>query len=202
MEASKTHNLRAAGLSKGSIWTEFQIPVLRPANLQRYTKVAWAVLSVLICSWNKRTKPNQIANQEVTRQIGSLTNAFSTKLLTPGLWGIMKDLCVWCSKDVLGAVSLSLTPPPPTMFLSPMIPLAILHAESFIAFVTSFAAQLYNIWIISLSCVSVDFSLLKTRLSVTSVSAPVDGFLMALNRLASWHFLVRIRRDNACKCRL
>ena len=32
-------------------------------------KVAWAVFSVLICSWNKGTqKPHQIANQEVTGQ--------------------------------------------------------------------------------------------------------------------------------------
>lgn len=42
-------------------------------------------------------------------------------------------------------------------FLFPMIPLAKLHAEAFAAFVTYFAVQLYNIWIISLSCFSVDF---------------------------------------------
>lgn len=41
-------------------------------------------------------------------------------------------------------------------FLFPVIPLAKLH-ESFTAFATCFAAQLYNMWIISLSCFSVDF---------------------------------------------
>lgn len=35
-------------------------------------------------------------------------------------------------------------------FLFPMIPLAKLHIESFIDFVRFFAAQLENIWIISL----------------------------------------------------
>lgn len=61
------------------------------------------------------------------------------------LWGILQDLCSLCSEN-----NVSLLLGMRLEFLFPMIPLAKLHIEFFIDFVRFFAAQLENIWIISL----------------------------------------------------